>query len=36
MSLAHYIQVNTSYTRSINIERDLESSDGGRPYIPTA
>lgn len=36
MSLAKYIQVNTSYTRSINIERDLESSEGGRPYIPTS
>jgi hypothetical protein len=36
MSLAQYIQVNTSYTRSINIERDLESAEGGRPYIPTA
>lgn len=36
MSLSQYIQVNTSYTRSINIERDLESTDGGRPYIPTA
>jgi hypothetical protein len=36
MSLANHIQVNTSYTRSINIERDLESAEGGRPYIPTA
>ncbi|MDP2134738.1 MAG: hypothetical protein Q8J99_14140 [Sulfuritalea sp.] len=36
MSLAKYIQVSTSYTRSINIERDLESSEGGRPYIPTS
>lgn len=36
MSLAKHIQVNTSYTRSINIERDLESAEGGRPYIPTA
>jgi hypothetical protein len=36
MSLAKYIQVGTGYTRSINIERDLASSDGGRPYIPTS
>jgi hypothetical protein len=36
MSLAKYIQVSTSYTRSINIERDLVSSEGGRPYIPTS
>jgi len=36
MSLTKYIRVNTSYTRSINIERDLESSEGGRPYIPTS
>lgn len=36
MNLAKYIEVSTSYTRSINIERDLESSEGGRPYIPTS
>ena len=36
MNLSRHILVNTSYTRSINIERDLESLEGGRPYIPTA
>jgi len=35
MNLLNHIQVNTSYTRSINIERDLDTAEGGRPYIPT-
>lgn len=34
MTLAKHIQVNSSYTRSINLERDLEG-EGVRPYIPT-
>jgi hypothetical protein len=36
MNLAKYVQVNTTYTRSINIERDLDSLEGGRAYIPTS
>lgn len=35
MSLAQFIDVNTSYTRSINIERDSEHRNGIRPYILT-
>ncbi len=34
MSLAQFIQVNTSYTRSINLERDGEGNP--RPYILTS
>lgn len=36
MSLAQFIDVNTSYTRSINIERDSEHQNGARPYILTS
>ncbi len=36
MSLAARIGVNTNYTRSINLERDLESCGQGHPYILTA
>ena len=36
MSLSDRIGVNTNYTRSINLERDLESSGQGHPYILTA
>lgn len=36
MKLAQFVQVNTSYTRSINIERDLEGQSTNRPYIPTS
>lgn len=36
MSLAQFIDVNTSYTRSINIERDSEHRNGTRPYILTS
>lgn len=36
MSLAQFIQVNTSYTRSINLERDSESQGSPRPYLLTS
>lgn len=35
MKLAQYVQVNTQYTRSINIERDHDAAGAVRPYIPT-
>jgi len=35
MKLAQYVQVNTQYTRSINIERDHDAAGTVRPYIPT-
>lgn len=36
MSLSSKIDVNTSYTRSINLERDFDASANNRPYIPTS
>jgi len=36
MSIAQFINVNTSYTRSINIERDSEHRNSVRPYILTS
>lgn len=36
MSIAQFINVNTSYTRSINIERDSEYQNSVRPYILTS
>ena len=36
MSIAQLINVNTSYTRSINIERDSELQNSVRPYILTS
>jgi len=36
MSIAQFINVNTSYTRSINIERDSEHQNSVRPYILTS
>ena len=35
MRLANYVKVNTSYTRSINLERDAEIGSSIRPYVPT-
>ena len=36
MSIAKQVTVNTYYTRSINIERDLNSADVIKSYIPTS
>lgn len=36
MSIAQQVAVNTYYTRSINIERDINSADVIKSYIPTS
>lgn len=36
MSVQDYIQIDTVYTRSINIERDIDSSAIVKSYIPTS
>lgn len=36
MTARQYISVNTSYTRSINIERDFKGEDAVSAYIPTS
>ena len=36
MSIQDYIKIDTVYTRSINLERDINSSAIGKAYIPTS
>jgi hypothetical protein len=36
MSLAEFISIKTSYTRSINLERDADGKDAIESYIPTS
>lgn len=36
MSIKHQVHVNTHYTRSINLERDADSLDVVKAYIPTS
>jgi hypothetical protein len=36
MKISNYISIDTVYTRSINIERDSESSKIVNAYIPTS
>ena len=36
MKIKHFIDIDTVYTRSINIERDSESTDIVKAYIPTS
>ena len=36
MSIKHQVHINTHYTRSINLERDADSFDVVKAYIPTS
>jgi hypothetical protein len=36
MKLSNFVTVRSSYTRSVNLERDLSSREVSRPYVPTS
>jgi hypothetical protein len=36
MKLSNFVTVRSSYTRSVNLERDLGSRNVSRPYVPTS